>query len=73
MKTKSAKAFAELKKQHAKVLRALNATKSAGNRADVEARKLSKMIDKFPLEERELYSEVLNNYIELLETKFVFL
>ncbi len=73
MKTKSAKAFAELKEQHTKVLRALNNTKSASRKADQEARKLSRMIDKFPLEERELYSEVLNNYIELLETKFVFL
>lgn len=71
MKTKSAKAFQALKKQHAKVLRTLTATKVTAKRSETEARKLSSMIDKFPLEDRELYSEVLNNYIELLQTKFV--
>lgn len=70
-KTKSAKAFAELKKQHAKVLRALRVNKSTMDKAYAEARKLSKMIDKFPNEERELYAEVLNNYIELLDSKFI--
>lgn len=73
MKTKSAKAFSQLKKQHAKVLRGLNMTKAANEKLYREARKLSKMIDKFPLEERELYAEVLNNYTELLETKFALL
>lgn len=73
MKTRSAQAFIQLKAQHAKVLKALSNSKSATRKADAEARKLSKMIDAFPLKDRELYAEVLNNYIELLETKFVFL
>lgn len=73
MRTKSAVAFEKLKAQHARVLKALSATKRVANRADAEARKLSKMIDKFPAKDRELYVEVLNQYIELLETKFVLL
>jgi len=71
--TPSAKAFKKLKVQHAKVLKALRVCKANGKKADDEARKLSKMIDKFPTKDRELYAEVLSNYIELLETKFVFL
>lgn len=71
--TKSAIAFKALKAQHAKVLKALRNTRAAVNRADKEARKLSKMIDKFPMENRELYVEVIKTYIELLETKFAFL
>lgn len=71
MKTKSAIAFQKLKSQHAKVLRALRVTRAASERAYKEARKLSKMIDKFPNADRELYVEVLKEYIELLDTKFV--
>ncbi len=73
MKTKSAEAFKALKAQHGRVLKALGVTKRASSRAEAEARKLSKMIDKFPNEERELYAEALKSYIELIETKFVFL
>lgn len=73
MKTRSAVAFSALKQQHAKVLKALGVARNATKKAKIEARKLSKMIDKFPNAERGLYAEALKRYIELIETKFGFL
>ncbi len=71
--TKSAVYFKKIKTQHGKVLKELRAYKSASKRSDKEAAKLQALIQAMPEKDRDLYEESINNYLELLATKFPFL